>query len=66
MVRLFTDIKYSLTAFFRNKGAVFWSFIFPIILFVLLGSLLGNPSSTIDLYYVDNDHTVMSGQFINA
>ncbi len=66
MVRLFTDIKYSLTAFFRNKGAVFWSFIFPIILFVLLGSLLGNQSSSITLYYVDNDHSNMSSQFIHA
>ncbi len=66
MVRIFTDIKYSLTAFFRNKGAVFWSFIFPIILFVLLGSLLGNQSSSITLYYVDNDNSAMSAQFINA
>ncbi len=66
MVRIITDIKYSLTAFFRNKGAVFWSFIFPIILFVLLGSLLGNQSSTVTIYYVDNDHSILSSQFIGV
>ncbi len=66
MVRLLNDIKYSLTAFFRNKGAVFWTFIFPIILFVLLGYLLGGTSSPLTVYYNDNDHTQMSGAFINA
>lgn len=63
MVRLFTDIKYSLTAFFRNKGAVFWSFIFPIILFVLLGSLFGGQSGPLTLYYADDDHSQISGNF---
>lgn len=66
MVRLFTDIKFSLIGFFRNKGAVFWSFIFPIILFVLLGSLFGGQSGPITLYYSDGDHSQMSGTFLGA
>src|SRR5271157_272078 len=66
MVRLLSDIKYSLLAFFRNKGAVFWTFIFPIILFVLLGFLLGGTSGPLTLYYNDSDHSQMSGVFIDA
>jgi ABC-2 type transport system permease protein len=66
MVSLFSDIKYSLLAFFRNKGAVFWTFIFPIILFVLLGYLLGGTSGPLTLYYTDNDHSQMSAAFIEA
>ena len=37
MVRLLTDIKYSLTIFSRNTGGMFWTFGFPIMLFVILG-----------------------------
>src|SRR5208337_2237209 len=66
MVSLLSDIKYSLMAFFRNKGAVFWTFIFPIILFVLLGYLLGGTSGPLTLYYTDNDHSQMSAAFIEA
>jgi ABC-2 type transport system permease protein len=66
MVSLLSDIKYSLLAFFRNKGAVFWTFVFPIILFVLLGSLLGGTSGPLTLYYNDSDHSQMSAAFIQA
>jgi ABC-2 type transport system permease protein len=63
MVRLLTDIKYSLIAFFRNKGAVFWTFVFPIILFVLLGFLFGGQGGPITLYYLDGDHSQLSDNF---
>ena len=66
MVRLLSDIKYSLLAFFRNKGAVFWTFIFPIILFVLLGYLFQGATGPLTLYYQDNDHSQMSAAFIQA
>jgi ABC-2 type transport system permease protein len=37
MRKIFAEIKYSLTAFTRNTGGMFWTFGFPIMLFVILG-----------------------------
>lgn len=66
MVRLFTDIKYSLLGYFRNKGALFWTLIFPIILFLLMGFLFGGQSGPITVYYQDNDHSAMSRQIVDG
>lgn len=61
-----TDIKYSLKSTFRNKQAVFWLFIFPIVLFLLFGYIFGGQSNSINLYYQDNDGSQMSNSFIHA
>ena len=66
MSRLLVEIKYSVKAFFRNKRAAFWTFLFPIILFLLFGYIFGGLSNSIDVYYVDNDGSQMSNSFIQA
>jgi ABC-2 type transport system permease protein len=66
MSRLITDIKYSLLAYFRNKGALFWTLVFPIILFLLIGYLFGGQSGPITLYYHDGDGSQLSRAFIGA
>lgn len=44
MIRIITDIKYSLILFFRNRQSVFFSLIFPVLFLVALGYLLGGQS----------------------
>jgi ABC-2 type transport system permease protein len=41
--RIAVDIRYSLVQFSRNRQSILFTFIFPIILFVVLGCLLGTP-----------------------
>ncbi|WP_424358350.1 ABC transporter permease [Methanocella sp. MCL-LM] len=66
MSRLITDIKYSLLMYFRNKGALFWTLVFPIILFLLIGYLFGGQSGPLTLYYHDADGSQLSQNFIAA
>ena len=66
MSRLITDVKYSLLAYVRNKGALFWTLVFPIILFLLIGYLFGGSSGPMTLYYHDSDGSKMSQDFIGA
>ncbi|HMK45739.1 MAG TPA: ABC transporter permease [Methanocella sp.] len=66
MSRLITDIKYSLMSYFRNKGALFWTLIFPIILFLLMGFLFGGVSGPLKLYYQDNDNSSISKALISG
>jgi ABC-2 type transport system permease protein len=66
MSRIISDVKFSLIAYFRNKGALFWTLIFPIILFLLIGYLFGGQSGPLTLYYLDSDGSQMSKAFIGA
>jgi len=66
MSRIISDVKYSLIAYFRNKGALFWTLVFPIILFLLMGYLFGGQSGPVTLYYSDQDNSTMSANFING
>jgi ABC-2 type transport system permease protein len=66
MSRLITDVKYSLLAYVRNKGALFWTLVFPIILFLLIGYLFGGSSGPLTLYYQDSDGSQMSQTFIST
>lgn len=66
MSRLITDIKYSLLMYFRNKGALFWTLVFPIILFLLIGYLFGGQSGPLTLYYHDGDGSQLSQSFLSA
>lgn len=66
MVKLFTEIKYSLRSYFRNKGAVFWTLVFPVILLLLLGYVLGGGNGVYNLYYVDSDNTDMSHALLDG
>lgn len=60
MVKLFTEVKYSLLSFFRNKGAVFWTCLFPIVILLLLGYVMGGGEGTYVLYYNDSDNSQTS------
>ncbi|HTY91765.1 MAG TPA: ABC transporter permease [Methanocella sp.] len=66
MSRIVSDVKYSLIAYFRNKGALFWTLIFPIILFLLMGYLFGGQSGPLELYYQDSDGSQLSHSFVGA
>ncbi len=66
MSRVAADIKYDLKSTFRNKGMVFWIFIFPIVLFLLFGYIFGSQSGSITLYYMDHDASQTSNSFIQS
>lgn len=66
MSRLITDIKYGLKEIFRDKMNLFWIFIFPTVLLLLFGNLLGGQSQTLTLYYQDDDGSQMSDAFVQA
>lgn len=60
------DIKYTLKSYFRNKRLVFWTFLWPIVLFLLFGYIFGGQSTSINLYYNDLDGSQTSNAFIQA
>ncbi len=66
MSKMLTEIKYSLLMFFRNKGNLFWTFGFPIVMLLLMGFMYSVQSGPLTLNYADNDHTQMSNEFIAA
>ncbi len=66
MIKLFTEVKYSLLSFFRNKGAVFWTCLFPIVILLLLGYVMGGGSGTYVLYYNDSDGSATSHGILQA
>jgi ABC-2 type transport system permease protein len=66
MSKILSEIKYSLLMFFRNKGNLFWTFGFPVVMLLLMGFMYNLQSGPLTLNYVDNDHSQMSGAFIQA
>ncbi|OPY26110.1 MAG: ABC-2 family transporter protein [Methanocella sp. PtaU1.Bin125] len=66
MVRLLTEVKYSLLSFFRNKGAVFWTLLFPIVILLLLGYVMGGGDGSYVLYYNDSDNSQTSRGILQA
>jgi ABC-2 type transport system permease protein len=66
MSKILSEIKYSLLMFFRNKGNVFWTFGFPIVMLLLIGFMYSVQSGPLTLNYADNDHSQASGAFIQA
>jgi len=66
MVKLFTEVKYSLKSVYRNKGAVFWTLLFPIVILLLLGYVMGGGSGTYALYYNDSDNSQTSHGILQA
>ena len=63
LAKMMSDVKYSLLSFFRNRGGVFWTFGFPIVLMVILGFLWGSQTGAHELYYLDSDNTQASVGF---
>ena len=66
MSRIVSEVKYSLLAFFRNKGNLFWTFGFPIVMFLLMGFMYSMQGGPMTLYYVDNDHSQASAAFLDS
>jgi ABC-2 type transport system permease protein len=66
MSRIVSEVKYSLLAFFRNKGNLFWTFGFPIVMFLLMGFMYSMQGGAMTLYYADNDHSQASADFLAA
>jgi len=66
MSKILAEIKYSLLMFFRNRGNVFWTFGFPILMLLLMGFMYSVQAGPITLNYADNDHSQASGAFIQA
>ena len=66
MSKLLTEVRYSLIAFFRNKGGVFWTMGFPVVLMIILGFIWGGGSLSLTLYYADHDGSAASSGFIAA
>jgi ABC-2 type transport system permease protein len=58
------DFIYSIKAWYRSKGGVFWSLAFPVILILLFGAIFsGIGNSKYTLYVQDQDQTEMSRMF---
>jgi len=61
---IWMDFVYSIKAWYRSKGGMFWSLAFPVILILLFGAIFsGIGSSKYTLYVQDKDQTEMSRMF---
>jgi hypothetical protein len=60
MGKILTEIKYSLLMFFRNKGNLFWTFGFPVVMLLLMGFMYNLQSGPLTLSYADDDHSQTS------
>lgn len=60
------DFVYSVRSWFRSRGTVFWSLLFPVMLILLFGAIFSNMgSSTYTLYVQDLDNTDMSHSIVD-
>ncbi|HUL62462.1 MAG TPA: ABC transporter permease [Methanocella sp.] len=50
--RLFTDVRYGLLLFFRNRQAMFFAFVFPALFLLAVGYLLGGESDRSRIDYL--------------
>ena len=61
---IWMDFVYSVKAWYRSKGGMFWSLAFPVILILLFGAIFsGIGSSKYTIYIQDQDQTEMSMMF---
>ena len=66
MSKILAEIKYSLLMFFRNKGNMFWTFGFPVIMLLLMGMMYGLQSGPLTLSYANDDGSASSMAFVDA
>ncbi|HEY5533118.1 MAG TPA: ABC transporter permease [Candidatus Anoxymicrobiaceae bacterium] len=59
-------LRASLKMIYREKVALFWMFLFPIILMLLLGTIFGRSNQTISIGVVDLDKTVVTNAVTGA
>jgi ABC-2 type transport system permease protein len=61
MKQFFQMVVASLKRTYREKVALFWMFLFPVLLMLLLGAIFGQTgNTTINLGVVDRDHSVVT------
>lgn len=61
------DVAMNMKSWWRSKGTVFWSMLFPIMLILIFGSIFsGTGSSSYPLYIQDFDHSAGSAQFLGV
>lgn len=59
------DVFYSIKSWWRSKGTVFWSLLFPIMLILIFGAIFSNTgNANYSLYIQDLDHSAMSSQLL--
>lgn len=65
MKKIIADLQYTLVQFLRNRQALFFAFVFPLLFLVLAYYLFGS-SAAATLYYVDNDRSQASSAFLES
>ena len=62
---IINDFIVSFKQWIRNKGTVFWTLLFPILLILIFGAIFsGSDDVSYDLYVQDTDNSMSSSQFI--
>lgn len=65
--RILVDCLMEFKGHLRSKVALFWTLIFPLVLFVLFSAIFGSSGTIrIDLYVQDNDGSRVSEGFVDA
>ena len=60
------EIKASIKNWYRNKGSVFWTFAFPVLLILLFGEIFSGGNDGYTIYIQDMDDSFASQAFIDA
>ena len=61
------DVFYSIKSWWRSRGTVFWSLLFPIMLILIFGAIFSNTgSTTYSVYVQDLDHSSASTQLLDT
>jgi len=60
------EIKASIKNWYRNKGSVFWTFAFPVLLILLFGEIFSGGNGGYTIYIQDMDDSFASQAFIDA
>ncbi len=60
------DVLFSIKSWWRSRGTVFWSLLFPIMLILIFGAIFsGTGSTNFSVYVQDHDHSAMSSQLMD-
>ena len=61
------DVKFSVKSWWRSRGTVFWSLLFPIMLILIFGAIFsGTGSSSYTLYVQNQDHSSATTQMLEG
>jgi ABC-2 type transport system permease protein len=61
------DVAFNLKSWWRSRGTVFWSLLFPVMLILIFGAIFSGTGATgYPLYVQDFDHSTASSQFLGV